>query len=167
MRTGSNPSRPEATATIDPQNLGAEEDVLGAIMLAGIDGPDVSAKTLTAIVATELRAEHFYRQSHGLIFKAALAVAERDEPTSPLTVEHELRRSGLLNLIGGASRLHELAILIPALGNAPHHARLVIEAADRRELAEVGRALVAASETGVIDDALRGRLREIEGRDVA
>jgi replicative DNA helicase len=150
-----------------PQNLGAEEDTLGAILSAGIDGPNVSAKTLTAIVATGLRAEHFYRPSHATIFKAALAVAERGEPTSPLTVEHELRRSGLLNLIGGASRLHELAILVPALGNAPHHAKLVIAAADRRELAEVGRALLAASDTGVIDDALRDRLRVIGGSDVA
>ena len=138
--------------------------MLGAIMLAGIDGPEVSARTLAAIVATGLRREEFFRPSHATIFDAALAVAERGEPTTPLMVEHELRRSGLLDTIGGAPRLHELAILTPARGNAPHHAALVIAAADRRELAELGRGLLAASETGVIDDALRDRLAQVVER---
>jgi replicative DNA helicase len=148
----------------DPQNLGAEEDVLGASMIAGIDGPDASRKTLAAIEATGLRADHFYRESHGLIFAAALRLGERGEPTSPLMLEHELRRSGQLDSIeDGARRLHELAALVPARGNAPHHAKLVIEAADRRELADLGRRLLAASETGLVDDALRDRLAQVIG----
>lgn len=146
-----------------PQNPGAEEDVLGAIMLAGIDGPDASAKTLAVIVATGLRANHFYRDRHRLIFSAALDLAERGEPTSPLMLERELRRSGVLDMIG-AQRLHELAVLVPALGNAPHHAKLVIDAAERRDLADLARALLAASETGVVDDALRDRLAQVVER---
>jgi replicative DNA helicase len=150
-----------------PQNPGAEEDVLGAIMLAGTDGPDASATTLAAIVATGLRAEHFYRESHGLIFAAALGLGDRGEPTGPLMLEGELRRIGRLDSIGGAPRLHELAALVPALGNAPHHAKLVIEAADRRELADLGRALQSASETGVVDDDLRAWTMRVVGGESA
>jgi replicative DNA helicase len=151
-----------------PQNLDAEEHVLGAIMLAGTSGPDTSAATLAAIAATGLRPENFYRESHRWIYESALAVAERGAPTDVLVLVEELRRSGHLDRIeGGTDRLRELGGIVPAISNAPHFAGLVVKAAERREQAEAGRALVAAAEIGVLDDALRERLARVIGGERA
>ena len=142
-----------------PQNLAAEESVLGAILLAGATGAEASTATIEAVAEEGLRREHFYRESHALIFDAALALAERGQTTAVLVVEAELRRRGLLDRIeGGSDRLRELAAIVPAISNAPHFARLVVEEAVRRELFSVGLALQAVAQNGALpDDALRER----------
>jgi AAA domain/DnaB-like helicase N terminal domain len=152
-----------------PQNLEAEELVLGAIMLAGATGREASSTTLAAIAASGLEASDFYRASHAHVYAAALAVDERGEPVDVLALEAELRRWRSLRAAGGKVRLHELAALAPAFGNAGHYARLVVEAAELREELDVALALKATVENGglVADDALRERLaRLLEPRRV-
>jgi AAA domain/DnaB-like helicase N terminal domain len=149
-----------------PQNLDAEEYVLGALMLAGADGPEASAKTVAAVLATGLRAGDFFRLSHGVIFSATLAVAERGEPTEVLLVEHELEARGQLADVDGRSRVRELAKLVPAIGNAPHHAGLVIDAADQREQLGIAVELGKAACNGGLasaDPELRERVARLLG----
>ena len=57
------PSAP--TALVPPQNLEAEESVLGAMLLSA---------TAIGAVTEILDAGDFYRESHGLIYRAALAL---------------------------------------------------------------------------------------------
>jgi DnaB-like helicase N terminal domain/AAA domain len=134
---------------VPPQNLDAEEYVLGAILRAGADGLEASKATVEAIRSTRLTADDFYRTlSHGPIYEAALALAEQGQPTDAISVVAELERRGQLENVKGTVRVHELAALCPAVSNAPHHARLIREAAERREERDVGQALTEAAWNG-------------------
>lgn len=123
-----------SSAPVPPQNLDAEEYVLGAVML--------SPNVITA-VADEVRPDEFYKESNGMILQAALDLDARGEPVDAITLADELGRNGLLERVGGKDRLHELASVVPAASNAPHHARIVRGAARRRDLIRVGDEIAA------------------------
>ena len=149
-----------------PQNLAAEESVLGAIMLAGAGSAEASSATIMNVRASGLQAGDFYRESHGLVYESALAVDERGEPADVLSLERELRTRRKLTAAGGTGRLTELAAIAPATANAGHYARLVVEAAERREQDEVGLALRKAAENGgglATDPDLRERITRLLG----
>jgi hypothetical protein len=139
----------------DPQNLDAEESVLGAIMLSAT--PDAGAKIIDALRATGLEPDDFYRPSHGLIYATALALVDRREPTDAVSLADAL--DGRLDEAGGKERLHELAALVPATANAPHYATIVVKEAQRRRLAESVRRLQAALQNGALTDDLREEAR--------
>ncbi|HEU5372964.1 MAG TPA: DnaB-like helicase N-terminal domain-containing protein, partial [Gaiellaceae bacterium] len=125
------PAQALATAPIPPQNLDAEESVLGAMML--------NALAIGAVTeSTSLSAGDFYRESHGHLFRAILALYAKGEPVDAITVVDELDRAGTLEAAGGAERIHELAALVPAASNAPHYARIVSEMATLRGLIRAG-----------------------------
>src|ERR671919_1303116 len=93
------------TAPVPPQNLDAEESVLGAMMLA---------PGAVGAVSEILDAADFYRESHAKIFRAALALYAKGEPVHAITVVDELDERGELEPAGGRTRIHELAALVPA-----------------------------------------------------
>ena len=97
------------TAPVPPQNLDAEESVLGAMMLSpGAIGA----------VSEVLTASDFYRASHGVIYKAALDLYAKGEPVDAITLVDELERRGELDEVGGRTRINELAALVPSTTNA-------------------------------------------------
>src|SRR6516162_3253144 len=109
-----------AAAPVPPQNLEAEESVLGAMMLSpGAIGA----------VSEVLTAGDFYRESHGKIYRAALALYAKGEPVDAITLADELEERGDLEDVGGRLRVHELANLAPAAGNAAFYGRIVHEMA--------------------------------------
>ncbi|HKP19592.1 MAG TPA: replicative DNA helicase [Gaiellaceae bacterium] len=117
------------TAPVPPQNLDAEESVLGAMMLSpGAIGA----------VSEVLSASDFYRGSHATIYRAALDLYARGEPVDAITLTDELERRKELEEIGGRARINELAALVPASSNAGHYARIVREMATLRGLVRAG-----------------------------
>ena len=122
-------SEATAAAPVPPQNLDAEESVLGAMMLA---------PGAVGAVSEILDASDFYRESHAKIFRAALALYAKGEPVDAITVVDELDERGELEGAGGRTRVHELAALVPATANAGHYARIVRETATLRGLIRVG-----------------------------
>ncbi|HEV8248950.1 MAG TPA: replicative DNA helicase [Gaiellaceae bacterium] len=118
-----------AAAPVPPQNLDAEESVLGAMMLA----PGAVGAVSEILVAGD-----FYRESHAKIFRAALSLYGKGEPVDAITVVDELDERGELEAAGGRTRIHELAALVPATANAGHYARIVQETATLRGLIRVG-----------------------------
>jgi len=117
------------TAPVPPQNLDAEESVLGAMMLSpGAIGA----------VSEALDASDFYRESHAKIYRAALGLYARGEPVDAITLVDELEERGDLADVGGRERIHELAALVPATANAGHYARIVREMATLRGLIRAG-----------------------------
>src|SRR4051794_14347279 len=128
MSAAPSPS-PLAAAPIPPQNLDAEESVLGAMMLSpGAIGA----------VSELLDAGDFYRESHGRIYRAALSLYARGEPVDAITLTDELDRRSELEHVGGQDRVHELAALVPATSNAAHYAKIVREMATLRGLIRAG-----------------------------
>jgi replicative DNA helicase len=120
---------PTEPALVPPQNLDAEESVLGAMMLS----PGAIGN-----VSEELDAGDFYRESHAKIYRAALGLFARGEPVDAITVADELEERGELEAAGGRLRIHELARLVPTTANAAHYARIVREMGVLRGLIDAG-----------------------------
>ena len=110
-----------------PQNLEAEQSVLGAVLL--------SDTALPALIIDErLQPEDFYRESHGIIFKAMLDLHGAGEPVDALTLVEHLKQAGKLDAVGGRATVDLLAGSVPAVGNVRQYARIVRENAMLRRL---------------------------------
>src|SRR5687768_10186336 len=100
-------------ARVPPQNLDAEENVLGALMID---------KHVIGPVAELVSPDDFYREANATMFSASLALDARGEPVDALTLAGELERTGKLAQVGGKGKVMELASIVPASANAPHYA---------------------------------------------
>ena len=118
-----------ATAHVPPQNLEAEESVLGALMVSEIAMNPV-------ILDVRLTEEDFYRERHRKIFHAIKRLYERSEPIDALTVSEFLAQQGELEQVGGREGVSNLASTVPVAGNARHYARIVQQNALLRRLLE-------------------------------
>ena len=107
-----------ATAHVPPQNLEAEESVLGALMVSEMAMNPV-------ILDVRLTEEDFYRERHRVIFGAIKRLYERSEPIDALTVSELLSQQGELEKVGGREVVSNLASTVPVAGNAKHYARIV------------------------------------------
>ncbi len=114
---------------VPPQNLEAEESVLGAMLLS---------PTAVGTVSEILDASDFYRESHAKVFRAALGLWAKGEPVDAITLSNELDERGELEGIGGPGRVAELAALVPSTSNVEHYARIVKEMATLRGLVRAG-----------------------------
>jgi replicative DNA helicase len=119
----------QATAPVPPQNLDAEESVLGAMLLS---------EAAIEAASDALDGGDFYRESHARIYRAALELYQHGQPVDAITVADKLDERGELEEVGGKQRIHELAALVPATSNAGHYARIVREMATLRGLTAVG-----------------------------
>ena len=110
-----------------PQNLEAEQSVLGAVLL--------SDTALPALIIDErLHPEDFYREAHGIVFTAMLDLHNGGEPVDALTLVEHLKQAGQLEAAGGRSAIDLLASSVPAVGHVRHYARIVRENAMLRRL---------------------------------
>src|SRR5205823_7845406 len=95
-----------------PHNIEAEQSVLGAILLS-------ADRAMYALVIEEgLRAEDFYREHHGTIYEAMLALYNESEHVDVLTITDRLRQMGRLERIGGPASVDELIGIVPSAVHA-------------------------------------------------
>ena len=116
-----------------PQDLPAEQSVLGAILLS---------KDAIADVIEMLKPDDFYRPAHQTVYECVLDLYGRGEPADPVTVSAELERRGELLRIGGAPYLHTLIAAVPTAANAGYYAEIVADRAILRRLVEAGTRIV-------------------------
>jgi replicative DNA helicase len=116
-----------------PQDLDAEQSVLGGVLLS---------KDAVADVVEVLRGSDFYRPAHQLVFDAVLDLYSKGEPVDPVTVAAELTRTNQLARVGGAPYLHTLVASVPTAANAGFYAQIVAEKAILRRLVEAGTRIV-------------------------
>ncbi len=113
---------------IPPQNVDAEQALLGALML---DGDAIFH------VVEHVRTSDFYKDAHRIIFDCFLTLNERNEPVDLVTLVEELRRRGDLEKVGGLSYVAALANAVPTAANATYYAKIVAEKALLRSLISV------------------------------
>ena len=112
---------------LPPQNLEAEQSVLGAMM--------VSERALDPVILeVRLEEEDFYRERHRLVFRMIKKLMDDREAVDALTVGEALAANGLLEEAGGKGVVTELATSVPAAGNAVHYAKIVKANAQLRRL---------------------------------
>ena len=116
-----------------PQDMAAEQSVLGAMMIS---------KDAIADVAEVVRGADFYRPSHEVIHDAIIDLYGRGEPADMVTVANELQRRGELQRIGGAPYLHTISASVPIAANASYYAEIVREKAILRRLVNAGTRIV-------------------------
>ncbi|MFO1442267.1 replicative DNA helicase [Bacillus sp. Bva_UNVM-123] len=110
---------------LPPQNIEAEQAVLGAIFL------EPSSLTLVSEV---LIPEDFYRAAHQKIFNCMLTLSDHGKAVDLVTVTEELSAAKLIEDIGGVSYLSELAGSVPTAANIEYYTRIVEEKSLLRRL---------------------------------
>ncbi len=124
---------PQSGDRVPPQDLNAEQSVLGGMLLS---------KDAIADCVEGLRGTDFYRPAHELIYDAILDLYGRGEPADAITVSDELTKRGDLQRIGGQAYLHTLIQAVPTAANAGYYAEIVSERAVLRRLVEAGTRIV-------------------------
>ncbi|MDR3561837.1 MAG: replicative DNA helicase [Negativicutes bacterium] len=110
---------------IPPQNVEAEQSVLGAMLIE---------REAISRVAEFLRAEDFYREAHRLIYNAIVELYNKNEAVDLITITEQLKRVDKLEVVGGISYISSLANSIPTAANVLYHAKIIEEKALLRQL---------------------------------
>jgi replicative DNA helicase len=124
----SQPGIAAVAAKIPPQNVVAEQAVLGSILL----------KTdLLGVVLEIIKAEDFYKNSHRRIFEAMVDLFDKNEPQDLLTVSNLLQSNKHMDQIGGPAYLASLTAIVPVTANIGSYARIIREKSILRRLITV------------------------------
>lgn len=122
--------------SLPPQNIEAEQAVLGAVFLS----PDALADAMEF-----MEAKDFYRRAHQLLFQAMIDLNDDGEAIDVLTVNNRLEMNNQLDDVGGVAYIAELASSVPTAANVGYYAKLVAEKAVLRR--------VIAAATNIITQA--------------
>lgn len=110
---------------IPPQNLEAEQSLLGAIL--------IDKEALTKI-ADSITPDDFYKDSHRLIFESILDLYEQREPIDVLSLTNRIEEKNQIADVGGRSYLIGLANSVPTASNIAHYAGIIQKKATLRRL---------------------------------
>jgi replicative DNA helicase len=121
---------------LPPQNVDAEESILGGILL----DPEAIGR-----VADQLQAETFYLAAHQEIYRAALALHAQGSPTDLMCVAAWLQDRGLFVKVGGQSKLTQLVDRTVSAVNIDRYASLIKEKYLRRQLIKAANEVAQAA----------------------
>ncbi len=159
-----NSQSPGSVQNLPPQNIEAEQRVLGALLLDGGEGGTV------ANVMEVLRPEHLYRMSHRVIYEAMISLFERNDPIDLLTVVDVLKKMEKLEEAGGPEYVSRLADDVSSVRRAVVYAKLIRATFLQRSLIQTSNAIAerAFSDSEdvdiLIDDAERAIFEVSSGR---
>jgi hypothetical protein len=148
------------TAAIELFDSDAERSVLAAMLL------DSDA---IAVASGIVGAEHFYRTSHQMIFRALVAMREASEKIDLVTVADRMRKRGELEMVGGPAALSAILEYSATSVNTRAHAGIVLKYAQRRQLRAVGRAIEQRVEDATLGvaEVLASVRDELAGMDAS
>ncbi len=110
---------------LPPQNLDAEQSVLGAILIDNNALP----KALEI-----LDPDDFYKPSHRKIFFAMTDLFDKNEPIDLITLTDRLKKNNELEPAGGVAYLSQIVNMVPTAANVRYHSHIVREKALLRGL---------------------------------
>ncbi len=145
---------------VPPQNLEAEQAVLGAVLL--------QSEALISVME-RIDTEDFYDKSHQLIYEAMVNLGEENQPIDLITLTSLLQDRGQLEDIGGVSYLAKLANAVPTAANVDYYAQIIEEKSMLRRLIRTATQIVSEGYTGgedvgsMLGDAER-KILEISNR---
>jgi len=110
---------------VPPQNLEAEQSILGSILLEN--------NAINSVLEVLTKGD-FYNETHRKIFGVMVELSERNEPVDLITLSNALRNKNMLDTIGGTAYLASLVDNVPSAANVANYARIVKEKAILRGL---------------------------------
>ena len=111
---------------VPPQNIEAEECLLGAMML--------SRDAVTDGAEAKVDPADFYKPIHSHIFEAIMNLFQEGDAVDVVTVAERLRRNKKLDYVGGKQALIRIQSTPPASVNAMHYGKIVKDLAMLRRL---------------------------------
>ncbi len=137
----------ETTIKKPPQNIEAEQSLLGCLMLD---------KNAIIRVSDTISAEDFYKDSHKNIYGAMMDLFAKSEPIDILSISSKLKEHNVLEQIGGSAYLTSLINTVPTATHVANYAKIVREKKILRDLisasAQIG--TDAFDETQEVDSLL-------------
>ena len=130
-----NPTNFESSEKLPPQNIEAEQSLLGSLMLD---------KNAVVKVADFLTKKDFYRGTHQKIYQAALDLFEKGEPIDLLSLSNRLKEKELLEEVGGSGYLTELVNSVPTASHISNYAKIIQRKRILRDL------ISASQEIGIL-----------------
>src|SRR3989344_7568152 len=121
---------------LPPHNQEAEQSVLGAVLI------DPSA---ISIISEILKSRYFYFRENLLVYEGMLSLYRENQPIDILTLANELKKQKTLKDTGGKAYFSQLVDSVPTSANIEHYAKVVREAALKRQVISVGSELVRSS----------------------
>ena len=121
---------------VPPQNIEAEQAVLGAMMIK---------KEAIVEVQEILQPGDFYREAHRHVYEAMLDLTEHDEAVDLVTLTEQLRKTGELDKVGGLPFITAIANAVPTAANVAYHAKIVKEKAELRRLIDAATEIAGAA----------------------
>ena len=113
---------------LPPQNLAAEQSVLGCLLLEN---------TALDEVADVLHADHFYSDVHQLLYACIVKMRENGKAVDAVTLADELAERNQLADIGGVTYLMEILETVPHAAHVKHYAEIVRDKWIQRSLTNV------------------------------
>lgn len=136
----------ETNLGLMPQNVEAEEAVLGAIL--------VNPNVITKVVET-LKPESFYKPAHRYIYEAMLQLFNTNERIDIVSVSDVLNYNSKLETIGGRAFVNDLCYKTITTSNIEYYAKIVQEKAIKRALINAGSEIVSLGyDVNPIDQSL-------------
>ena len=127
----------EIPGRVPPQNISAEQALLGCILLDG--------KAFDNVIPFTKEADDFYDPRHKRIFKAMLELYEGDSAIDSLTTIEALRTKGQLEDAGGASYVSSLSDSVPTSANVEEYAKIVKDKSILRHLIDLSTRIIETS----------------------
>lgn len=127
------------TDNLPPQNIEAEQAVLGAIFL----NTDALADAMEYV-----EADDFYRRAHQILFQAMVDLNNDGEAIDVLTVQNYLTTNNQLDDVGGVAYIAELATSVPTAANARYYAKIVEEKSMLRRLISTATNIITQANNG-------------------
>jgi len=129
---------------IPPQDLEAEQSVLGAVMID---------KDAIGSIADTIEPDDFYDRKNGVIYETMLRLWEKKAPIDLLSLSAELKKAGYAEQTGGMGYLTDLVNAVPSAAHVAHYAGIVKEKKILRDLISTSNTITesAMSESEDID----------------
>jgi len=126
LMTNNSPNQ-DLPEKLPPQNIEAEQSLLGSLMLD---------KNAIIKVADFLMPQDFYRGNHQEIYRACQELFEKGEPIDLLSLSNRLKERGKLEEVGGSGYLTELVNYVPTASHVLNYAKIVQRKKILRDLIE-------------------------------
>ena len=142
------PTTKKTGLKLPPQNIEAEQTVLGAVLID---------KNAIFRVADILIPDDFYSPQHGRIFEAILSLYEKHQPIDVLSLTTHLKERETLKDVGGSSYLAELTNQVSNASHVQHYAGIVKQKKILRDLVKASAEIsedVFNTKGGSVDDLL-------------
>jgi len=136
----------EEISNLMPQNIDAEEAILGAIL--------VNPVCLTRVVEY-IKPESFYKPAHRYVYEAMIQLFNSNQRIDIVSVSDVLSFNNKLELVGGRAFVNDLSYKTITTANVEYYAKLVQEKALKRSLINAGSEIVSSGyDTSTIEESL-------------